>query len=170
MYDTYSQFLLPILDRLKSFLQDDMNIVVINDESKIINSEHITLKENTVLIGTGGSVQLLVTMGFDSEVLDKLVEEFSYGEVYEGEELIEIQESVACEVSNTIIGNAIKNPVDSSIINITPPILIHEAKSLAKHKNSLILECKIMTVIGEIQLTAIGPRDLFSDKLKLKGL
>lgn len=169
MYDTYSQLLIPILDRLKSFLEDDMNIAVVENNSEIIDSEHLTLKENTVLIGTGGSVQLFVAMGFDKNVLNKLVEEFCYGEVYEGSELIEIQESVACEVCNTIVGNAISNPVDDSIINITPPILIHEAKSLAKYKDSIILETKINTVMGEIQLTAIGPKDIFSEKLNLKG-
>jgi len=170
MYDTYSQLLVPIIDRLESFLEDDMNIDVVNDESKIINSEHITLKENTVLIGTGGSVQLIIAMGFDDTVLEKLVDEFCYGEIYEGEELIEIQESVACEVSNTVIGNAIKNPIDDSVINITPPILIHEAKSLAKYKNSMILETEIKTVDGDIQLTVIGPKDVFSNKLNLKEL
>ncbi len=62
------------------------------------------------------------------------------------------------------------NPIDDSIINITPPILIHEAKSLAKYKNSMILETKISTVNGDIQLTVIGPKDVFSDKLNLKEL
>ena len=170
MYDTYSQLLIPIIDRLKSFLENDMNIDVIKDESKIVNSEHVTLKEQTVLIATGGSVQLIITMGFDDEILDKLVEEFCYGAVYEGDELIEIQESVACEVSNTVIGNAIKNPIDDSVINITPPILIHEAKSLAKYKNSMILETKIITEDGDIQLAVIGPKDLFSNKLNMKEL
>jgi len=170
MYDTYSQLLLPIINRAKSFLQDDMNIAVINDESKIVDSEHVTLKKNTVLIGTGGSVQVIITLGFDNEVLDKLVEEFCYGEAYEGDELIEMQESVACETSNIIIGNALKNPVDDTLINITPPILIHEAKSLAKYKNSMILESKINTIAGEVQLTAIGPKELFSDKIDFKEI
>lgn len=170
MYDTYEQLLIPIISRIKSFLEDDMSIAVVNDESKIVNSEHITLKEKTVLIGTGGSVQLIITIGFDEELLDKLVEEFCYGEVYEGEELLEIQDSVACEVSNTVIGNAIKNPIDDSAINITPPILIYEAKSLVKYKNSMILETEINTVLGDIKLTAIGPKEVFSNKLNLKEL
>jgi CheY-specific phosphatase CheX len=169
-YDTYKELLVPILDRLKSFLNEDMGIPVLSERSEVLNSEHIILKRNTVFIGTGGSVQLFITIGFDQKVLEELTIKFCEGEFYEGEELIEIQESVACEVSNIVVGNAIRNPVDSSIINITPPVLIHDAKSLAKYKNSMILESKIVTDIGDIQMTAIGPKELFSEKLNLKEI
>jgi len=169
MYDTYKELLLPILERLKDFLKNDMGIKILNDNSEIIDSKHIVLKEDTVFIGTGGSVQLFVTMGFDKKLLEKLVEIFYVGNFTSKVEFREIKESVACEIANIVIGNAIKNPVDNSIINITPPILIHDAKSLTKYKNSIILKTDISTDVGNLQMTVIGPQKLFLEKLNLKG-
>lgn len=169
MYDTYKELLLPILERSKEFLKNDMGIEVLNDNSEIVDSKHIVLKEDTVFIGTGGSVQLFITMGYDKELLEKLVDVFYVGTFSNGEEYIEIKESVASEIANIVIGNAIKNPVDNSIINITPPILIHDAKSLTRHKNSIILKTDINTKFGSIQITVIGPQELFLEKLNLEG-
>ncbi|WP_428026044.1 chemotaxis protein CheX [Arcobacter sp.] len=169
MYDTYKELLLPILERLREFLKKDMGIDVLNENSEIIDAKHIVLKKDTVFIGTGGSVQLFVTMGYDKELLAKLVDVFYVGDFSSEEEYIEIKESVACEIANIVIGNAIKNPVDNSIIKITPPILIHDAKSLTKYKNSIILRTDINTNIGNLQMTVIGPQELFLEKLNLKG-
>lgn len=169
MYDTYKELLVPVIDRLRTFLEEDMKVKVLDDKSEIIDSKHIVLKDNTVFIGTGGSIQLFITMGYEKELLEKLVDRFYFGEILNNEEFIEIQESVACEISNTVIGNAIKNPIDNTIINITPPILIHEAKSLTKYKNSIILKTDINTEFGAIQMTVIGPQELFLEKLDLKG-
>lgn len=169
MYDTYKGLLIPILNRLKDFLEKDMKIKVLDDESEIIDSKHIVLKENTVFIGTGGSIQLFITMGYEKELLEKLVDIFYVGDILDEKEFLEMQESVACEISNTVIGNAIKNPIDDSIIHITPPVLIHDAKSLTKYKDSIILKTDITTELGNIQMTVIGPKELFLDKLNLKG-
>ncbi|WP_419763494.1 MAG: chemotaxis protein CheX [Arcobacter sp.] len=169
MHDIFREILIPISNRLRDYLKNDMEMEVLDEKSEVMDSEHLVLKENTVFIGTGGSVQLFITMGFEKELLEKLVKKFYWGEELEDKEFLEMQESVACEISNTVIGNVIKNPVDSSIISISPPILIHDAKSLTKYKNSIMLKTDIVTDIGNVQMAIIGPQELFLDKLDLKG-
>ena len=122
------------------------------------------------MIGTGGDIQIIITFGYDDTLLDVLTDAFLYGEKVDESELQEVQDSVCCEIANTIIGNVIKNPMSDSLISITPPILIHEAKSFAKHKNSTIMVAIIKTEFGDIQLTAVGPKESFAKKLDFKEL
>jgi len=68
------------------------------------------------------------------------------------------------------VGNALHNPVDETTLSITPPILINEAKSLSKHKNSKISIATIQTVFGDMLLTIIEPKDKFVKELNFKEL
>jgi len=160
----------PIIVKIQDYLETDMKIPLLEDSVEISDVENITLKKNTVMIGTGGDVQLIVTFGYDDILLDVLVDAFLYGEKVDESELLEVQESVCCEIANTIIGNAITNPYSNTLISITPPILIREAKSFAKHKNSTIKVATIKTKFGDIQLSAVGPKEMFANKLNFKEL
>lgn len=122
------------------------------------------------MIGTGGTVQVLITIGYDDTLLDKLVEAFLEGEEVEEDEREEIYESVSSEFINTVVGNALQNPVDGSTLSITPPVLIYEAKSLFKQKGSQISIATIKTQYGDMLLTIIGPKESFSKKLNFKEL
>lgn len=153
-----------LLERSISFLQDDFDINVSSDIINGISDKKINLKKSTAMIGTGGTVQVIITMGYDEKLLDKMVEVFLEGEEVDEEEAEEIRESVSCEVLNTIVGNALKNPVDNTTLSITPPILIYEAKSLFKQKSSQVVSATLTTEFGEMLLTVIGSKESLSNR------
>lgn len=160
----------PILNKLQNYIGYDMKIPLLHESMIIQNVEDIRLKDNTVMIGTGGDAQVIIMLGYDESLLDVLTDAFLYGEKVDESELAEVQESVCCEIANIVIGNCIKNPNNDSLITITPPILIHEAKSFAKHKNSTIKVAILQTKFGDIQLSAVGPKKMFINTLNFKEL
>lgn len=160
----------PIVNRTVTFLQEDMIIDVLNKTVDIDEVNDAILKDNTVMIGTGGDIQVILTFGYDQRLIEKLVYVFMDGEIVDEDEKEEIEQSVCCEIANTIIGNSIKNPMGESLISITPPILIKAAKSFTKYKNSTILVSVIKTNFGDLHLSAVGPKELFVDKLDFKEL
>ncbi len=162
--------LLPIVQRTLSFLSENMGVHIISQDAQISFMQKVQLKKNTVMISTGGSIQVLISMSYDDKLLNKLMESFLEGETVALEEFDEVRESVACEVINIIIGNALINPKDDTVLSISPPILIQEAKSLIKHKNSKIALSAIVTDFGDLLITVIGTKDLFIDDLELKEL
>jgi len=165
---TYTKdILIPIIKRAKTFLEDEMNIDVFNI-SDITCPKNIHLKKNTVMIGTSGSIKLIITLGFDDMLLDKLVDVFIGDDDIEDANLEEVKNSVACEITNTIIGNAIDNPIDKSNIYITPPVLIYKAKTIEKNKDSKFVFVTFITKYGEIELTAVGPKEQFENELDFK--
>jgi len=164
------EVLSPIVIRAIGFLKNDLGIAVKSEDVSIVSSLKLELKKNTAMIGTGGSIQVLITMGYDDVLLDKIVEAFLEGEEVEEEELEEIRESVSCEMINTIVGNALQNPLDGTTLGITPPILIYEAKSLFRQKKSQIATAIIETAFGEMLLTVVGPKESFTQRLNFKEL
>ena len=163
---TYTKDVLrPIIKRVKTYLEEELNIDVFNT-SEITCPKNIHLKKNTVMIGTTGSIKLIISLGFDEKLLNIIVEKFLGEDNITDYTLEEVRDSVACEVTNTIIGNAIDNPVDESDIYITPPVLVCSGKTLNKEKNSKFAFITFITKYGEIELTAVGPKEQFENKLE----
>lgn len=164
------EILLPMLKRTVSFLTEDMQIKVSSNNLEVVCPKQVELKKNTAMIGTGGSIQVIITMSYDDALLEKLVEVFLEGEEASEDEIDEIKESVSSEIVNTVVGNALTNPLDGTTLSITPPVLIYEAKSLFKHKSSMIATAIIHTEFGDMLLTVIGPKESFADTLNFKEL
>ncbi|MBU1990102.1 chemotaxis protein CheX [bacterium] len=162
--------LTPILQRAVSFLNDDMKIRVVSQSLQVICPKKVELKKNTSMIGTGGSIQVIITMSYEDALLEELVKAFLEGEEAAEDEMDEIRESVSSEFVNTVVGNALSNPFDGTTLTITPPVLIYEAKSLFRHKSSAIAAASITTSFGDILLTVIGPKESFADTLQFKEL
>lgn len=150
-----------ILDSLilqtKLFLLEDMNIEINEVIISQPESEVLSLKEFTSMIGVGGKISLMTVISFEEELLDKLVSLFMDGEEVAPDELEEVRQSVTGEVINTILGLALPTfPNRGKGITITPPITINDASFLKKHKTSKIASVSIITDFGTMVISAIG--------------
>jgi len=150
-----------ILDSLilqtKLFLEDDMDIEVKDTSMQELDSDHLSLKEHTSMIGVGGKLNLMAVISFDDNLLNELVTLFMDGEEVEEDEVDEVRESVSGEVINTILGLALPTfPNRGKGVTITPPITINDSTKLKKHKNSKILSANVVTNHGDLSISAIG--------------
>lgn len=154
-----------LMDRTISFLKEDMGIEVIDEKLEVTCPQKIKLKKNTAMIGLGGDVNSLVSIGTDDELLKKITNNFIDDEEFDIDEIQGINESMCCEIANIIIGNVLKS-TDDTTINITPPILVYEAKSLFKYKNAAITTATIKTNYGEALVSIVMSSELFENELK----
>ena len=125
-----------VLDSLilqtKLFLEEDMNLEILEVDTINVESGILSLKEFTSMIGVGGRISLMTVISFDKELLDKLVSLFMDGEEVAIDELEEIRQSVTGEVMNTILGLSLPTfPHRGKDITITPPITINDAVMLS---------------------------------------
>ena len=153
-----------ILDALilqsKLFLSEDMNIDI--EKVNIIDDspDKLILKDYTSMIGTGGSLNMMVIISFEKNLLDNLVKIFMDGEDINPEEKEEIYDSVSGETINTIIGLSLPIfPNRGKGVTITPPITISDASNIKKFKNSKIVTSNIETIYGDISISAMGSED-----------
>ena len=155
-----SPILEPITQRTISFLADEMGIELVSREFEVHFPSRIELHPYTAMIGIGGAVSLMFTMSFENDALEALTKAFVYDAIADGE-METIKESVACEVANTVIGNAIPNfPNKGTGITITPPVTVECGKSISKNASSTIATAVIKTASGNITLAIISPEVL----------
>jgi chemotaxis protein CheX len=153
-----------ILDALilqaKQFLSEDMGIEIENIEIFDDSPNKLILKDYTSMIGTGGKLNIMVVISFESTVLDKLVDLFMEGEEVEEEEREEVYDSVSGETINTIIGLALPQfPNRGKGVTITPPITISDASNIKKCKKSKIVTVNVVTKYGNMSISALGSED-----------
>lgn len=158
-----------ILDALilqtKLLLQDDMEITVnsVQSERGLINK--LNMKNYTSMIGTGGKLSLLVIISFDNTMINKLVDVFMEGVEMDPNEELEIKDSVAGEMINTLMGLALPTfPGRGKGVTITPPITINDASTISKHKNSTIATAEITTNFGQFSISIIDSKNLNSQE------
>lgn len=150
---TIEYILSPMISRVSSFIQSDMHF---NLNKQAIYSystiQKVRLKEFTSYIHISGLVDVSVCMSFDQFLLDKLIEEFNHGYKVKVDELLEYRNSVSMEVLNIIIGNALFNPYDHSILKITSPHIIKQDELSTDAGNEKVANVIIDTEFGEIQI------------------
>ncbi len=123
LYKDYERiFMFPIISRTISFLSQDMNIQLIDN---IQNNEYvkgIVFRCQTSVIEIIGQENVIIIMSFSKELLDVLVDRFTYGEEISNEEKDEVFSSVVQEVINIVVGNALKTiQKKGTNINISTP-------------------------------------------------
>ena len=146
-------FLKPMVDRTKEFLEEDMELEVIEFSTPTSCIETNKLQKNIAMIGITGSANFMMALSYDDKLIEKLVDVFLEGETVADDEKDEAFESIANEVANTVIGNAL--PEDENELFITPPIFIKEAESLSKNKDSKIIISTMTTEYGDLSIMAI---------------
>lgn len=153
-----------ILDALilqtKLFLSGDMEIDIQDVKINELNPDKLVLKEYTSMIGTGGTLNSMIIISFEKNMLQHLVDIFMDGEEIDEDEIEEINDSVAGETVNTIIGLALPTfPNRGKGVTITPPITVNDASNMKKYKNSVIVTAEISTQYGKLSISAVGSED-----------
>ena len=150
---TIEYILSPVVNRVTSFLQSDMHFNLNRQASFTYTTiQKVKLKKFTSYIHISGLVEVSVCMSFDQFLLDKLLEELNHGHKVQPEELLEYRQSVSMEVLNIIIGNALFNPYDHSILKITSPHIIEQDELSTEGADEKVANVIVDTEYGEMQI------------------
>lgn len=149
------EVLTAIIYRAELFLIDEMQI-----EAKFDGNyrfvDKIDLKKYTTMIGIGGAINLLFYVTYNDLLLNNLTRAFAYGEITETE-FIELRDSAAGEIANTIVGHAISDfPNKGKGVTITPPVTIEDAKSILKTNGTGMIAALLVTPYGNMEFNVIG--------------
>jgi two-component system, chemotaxis family, sensor kinase CheA len=150
---TIEYILSPIVNRVTTFLQSDMNINLHKKAKFTYTSiDRIIFKKFTSYIHISGLVEVSICMSYDLFLLDEILEEFNQGDPIDPEELPAYRESVSMEVLNIIVGNALFNPYDKTILEITSPFITDYDELCSRGINEKIAHVIIDTEFGEMQV------------------
>lgn len=141
-----------LLDADIRLLAQRVGIDIIEKKIEIVNFNEIKLKKTNVLIYTSGYIDSTIIVSYDDDILNKFAGDFMDCETLSVEEQNQINQSVACEVANILVGKSLVSPNNKDIIIITPPALINNTKSLTQYEYSKIQMTTFTTKLGNIQV------------------
>jgi two-component system chemotaxis sensor kinase CheA len=150
---TIEYILSPVVNRATTYLQSDMKINIKNKAlfSYLLINE-IKIKSYCSYIHISGLVDVSVCISYDQFLLDKLLDEFNKGHQINNNEIALYRESISKEVINIIIGNALFNPYDKSVLEITTPCIIEYDDLITHDLHQKIAHTIVDTEYGEMQI------------------
>ena len=158
----HSRLVQAIGDRTVNYLRDELNIPVRGITVNMSDVKRMQLLDLTSILAVEADIRMLVAFSFDQELTEGVFVSSTEGlEIAEDEQEMMREETVA-ELINIIVGNAVADLAPKgTVIPISPPIIISEAKNITRHKGATFYTLDIVTDNGRLSIHFIGPKELF---------
>lgn len=164
-------FVEALLERTKAFLMDEGNIAIEQTFMDLSESHSLVLKTLTSIINIEDSAKMVVALSFDRELIYKIFESYSAGiEIHEDEVPMYVEET-AGDMINIVVGNVLaKFQQPGHAFVISTPLIVNEAKSISKYKNTRFYSAEIKTEAGSLSIYCITPGESYRKQFKQKGV
>ncbi|MDD2743536.1 MAG: chemotaxis protein CheX [Rhodocyclaceae bacterium] len=153
--------------RTSSYFESEYKIKVSVTKPEKEDLDSLTLLDMTVIIGMGGSINLLVAFSFQESLLDALFKQMTADFDVAPDEIEMYREASAGEVVNTILGHCtidLQIP-DGPAISMTPPVILDRVKTIKRMKNAMLYTEILNTNFGQMNISLVGPQELFDTHL-----
>lgn len=128
--------------------------------------DELQLHDLTAIAGLGGAVNVLVGFSFERSLLDAVYARMTADiDVPAGEEALYLRETAA-ETVNLILGlsTADLGTLDMAVV-LSPPVILEDARSVYRPKKAVFASMRIHTERGFLDVSVVGPRELFDEHL-----
>lgn len=168
LVDEVAQVMRSVIARTRSFFESEYQVSFTEVDGGAGDLESLTLLDMTAIIGMGGCFNLLVAFSFQDSLVNALFEQVTEGLGVQPDEVEMYREAAVGEVVNTILGHCTIDlqQIDQQGISMTPPIILDRAKTIRRMKNSMFYTQGMSTVFGRMNVSLVGPRELFETNLE----
>lgn len=153
-------------DRTMAFFRDELDIDIPECAHQVDDVNKLSLRHLTSIMGAGGNMRLYLAFSFDQPLIELAFSAYASDiDVPEDEHDAYVEETAA-DIINIIVGNALAEFGRlGSIISLSPPIIITEAKHILRDKGAKFATANLNTPHGGLAIHLIGPKDLFDSRL-----
>lgn len=156
------------LARTRSYFESEFGIseTVVETGEGDVNS--LTLLDMTAIIGMGGQINLLIAFSFQSSLIDALYQRMTSDLDVQPDKIEMYREAAAGDVVNTVLGHCTIDlqKLDQQGISMTPPVILDQVKTIQRMKNSMFHTQSLSTALGRMNISLVGPRELFDTDLE----
>lgn len=162
-----AQVMQSAIARTRSHFESEYGVSVTEVESGAGDLDSLTLLDMTAIIGMGGRVNLLIAFSFQEGLINALYQRMTEDFDVQPDEIEMYREAAAGEVVNTILGHCTIDlqKLDQQGITMTPPIILDHAKTIRRMKNSMFYTQGLNTAFAHVNISLVGPRELFNTNL-----
>lgn len=155
-----------VFGRTRAFLEQETNIIVNRAVPSQGDVDMLFLHDMTAIVGLGGHVNALIAFSFEQRLLEAIFAAYTADiEVPENDRELYMRETSA-EVVNIIAGHCTTDAArHNHLISLSPPIILQEARHIARPKSAVFASMRLETLQGVIDVSFVGPRELFDEHL-----
>ena len=151
-----------VVDRSLDHLSRDLKIECFPTIGTSGSVDLLALRDLTVIIGVGGGIGLLVALSFPKRLADLLFDRLTGGINIPADEKELYRRDAAAETANVILGHCTADlETCARPISISPPVVLGEEKQIQRAKNAVLHKTAIVTDFGNLDISVIGPKELF---------
>lgn len=145
--------------RTVAYLRDEMEIDIETQKAIKVPSQRLNLRYLTTVVTIGGEVNMNIIFSFDQSLIEKIFEIYTDELDVEEEERQEYIEETAGDMINIVVGNSTADFGELTAVSLTPPIMISQAKSIAKSKSAEFFVNHLYSAHGSMSVFCIGPKE-----------
>jgi CheY-specific phosphatase CheX len=167
LVDEVQQVMQSAITRTCNYFESEYRIAVTEVNNGAGDLESLTLLDMTAIVGMGGRINLLITFSFEDGLINILYQRMTEDIGVQPDEVEMYREAAAGELVNTIVGHSTMDlqHLDHQGISMTPPIILDRAKTIRRMKNSMFYTQGLNTIFGRMNISLVGPRELFDTNL-----
>lgn len=167
LIDEVDQVMQSVIARTSSHFEGEFGIGVTEADSGGGDMDSLSLLDMTAIIGMGGRVNLLIAFSFQEGLINALYQRMTADFAVEPDEVEMYRQAAAGEVVNTILGNCTIDlqKLDRQGISMTPPVILDRVKTIHRMKDAMFFTQTLNTVLGRMNISLVGPRELFDTRL-----
>ncbi len=164
-----AKFLESLVSRARSFLETEIGMSVPGAAVNPGSIEKLDLRNITSIITIEDQFRMIAAFSFEKALLDRIFKVYSQGIRIAPEEYAALLEETAGDMINIVVGNALVDfQQPGYAFNLSTPIIISEAKSILRYKNSELFTADISTNFGLLTIICITPGTNYGTKLDIE--
>jgi len=167
LIDEVEQVMQSAIARTRSHFESEFGLSVTEADSGGGDMDSLALLDMTAIIGMGGRVNLLIAFSFQEGLINALYRRMTDDFAVKPDEVEMYRQAAAGEVVNTILGNCTIDlqKLDRQGISMTPPVILDRVKTIRRMKDAMFFTQTLNTVLGCVNISLVGPRELFDTRL-----
>jgi len=160
------KFMESVVGRTVLFLVDEASIKVGDVKYDLTDVKKLELKELTSIITVEDEAKMTLAFTYDRKLIYEIFTGYSQGiEIDEGEVDLYIEET-AGDMINIILGNVLAEfQQKGRAFALSTPIIVNEAKSIARYKNHKFYTAELETDSGMMSIFCIMPGEPLRKRL-----
>ena len=160
------KFMESVVGRTVLFLVDEASINVGDVKYDLTDVKKLQLKELTSIITVEDDAKMTLAFTYDRKLINEIFSGYSQGiEIDESEVDLYIEET-AGDMINIILGNVLAEfQQKGRAFALSTPIIVNEAKSIARYKNHKFYTAELETDSGTMSIFCIMPGEPLRKRL-----
>ncbi len=152
------KFMESVVRRTSLFLADEANINVGNVKYDLTDVKKLQLKVLTSIITVEDDAKMTLAFTYDRELINEIFIKYSQGIEIDESEVDQFIEETAGDMINIILGNVLAEFQQTGrAFALSTPIIVNEAKSIARYKNTKFYTVELATGSGTMAIFCITP-------------